>query len=101
MKNLFILLTILISTSFIYAQSSTTIGKCRFTGTQPGNGTSLLIGSDIQLFHNGSFKNTSIGGDVRYYTGNGDIWIIYKNPEARIKYNFKTTNGKVQTCDDY
>jgi hypothetical protein len=89
------------SAGFENAQSSTLIGKCRFTGPQPGKGVSLLIGSDVQLYHNGSFKVTTIGGGVDYYTGNGDIWIIYKNPKARTKYNFKTSNGKVQTCDGY
>ena len=83
------------------AQSSTLIGKCRFTGPQPGKGVSLSIGSDVQLYHNGSFKVTTSGGGVDYYTGNGDVWVIYKNPKARTKYNFKTSNGKVQTCDGY
>jgi hypothetical protein len=89
------------SAGFANAQSSTLIGKCRFTGPQPGKGVSLSIGSDVQLYHNGSFKMTTIGGGVDYYTGNGDVWIIYKNPKARTKYNFKTSNGKVQTCDGY
>jgi hypothetical protein len=53
------------------------------------------------LYHNGSFRRTSIGGGVDYYTGDGDIWIIYRNPKARSKYSFKTSGGKVQTCDDY
>ena len=44
---------------------------------------------------------TTSGGGVDYYTGNGDVWVIYKNPKARTKYNFKTSNGKVQTCDGY
>lgn len=87
-----------------YANSQTgavSIGNCRFTGPEPGRGMSLSIASDVQLFHNGSFKQTSIGGGVNYYTGDGDIWIIYRNPESRTKYNFKTTSGKVQTCDSY
>jgi hypothetical protein len=94
MKNLLIIATLLFTFNFINAQSSTLIGKCKFTGTQPGKGTSLLIGSDIQLYHNGSFRRTSIGGGVDYYTGDGDIWIIYRNPKARSRYNFKTSNGK-------
>ena len=101
MRNLFILATMILSLNIVYAQSATLIGKCRFTGPQPGKGTSLLIGGDVQLYHNGSFKRTSVGGGVDYYTGDGDIWIIYRNPKARSKYSFKTSNGKVQTCDDY
>lgn len=100
-KNLLIIATLLFTFNFINAQSSTLIGRCKFTGTQPGKGTSLLIGSDIQLYHNGSFKKTSIGGGVDYYTGDGDIWIIYRNPKARSRYNFKSLNGKIQSCDDY
>lgn len=101
MKNLFILATMLLTFGFTNAQSGTNIGRCKFTGPQPGKGTSLMIGSDVQLYHNGSFRNTSIGGGVDYYTGDGDIWIIYRNPKARSKYSFKTSGGKVQTCDDY
>lgn len=101
MKKVLILATLLLTFVFVNAQSATLIGKCRFTGPQPGKGTSLLIGGDVQLYHNGSFKQTSIGGGVNYYTGDGDIWIIYRNPRARSKYSFKTSNGKVQTCDDY
>jgi len=69
--------------------------------TQLGKGSSLLIGGDVQLYHNGSFKRTSIGGGVDYYTGDGDIWIIFRNLKARSRYNFKTSNGKVQICDGY
>ena len=101
MRNLFILTTILLTFGFTNAQSGTSIGRCKFTGPQPGKGTSLMIGSDVQLYHNGSFRRTSIGGGVDYYTGDGDIWIIYRNPKARSKYSFKTSSGKVQTCDDY
>jgi hypothetical protein len=101
MRNLLLLVTILLVSQAAYSQSATLIGNCRFTGVQPGKGTSLLIGSDVQLYHNGSFKRTSIGGGVDYYTGDGDIWIIYRNSKARSKYSFKTSNGKVQTCDDY
>ena len=101
MKKITILAFLFLAISIAHAQTSTHIGKCRFEGPDPGKGRSLLIGSDVQLYHNGSFKVTSIGGGVDYYTGNGDIWIIYRNPEARKKYNFKTSNGKVQTCDDY
>jgi hypothetical protein len=46
-KNLLIIATLLFTFNFINAQSSTLIGRCKFTGTQPGKGTSLLIGSDI------------------------------------------------------
>ena len=101
MKNLLILATMLLTFGFANAQSGTNIGRCIFTGPQPGKGVSLLIGSDVQLYHNGSFERTTIGGGVDYYTGDGDIWIIYRNPEARSKYSFKTSGGKVQTCDDY
>jgi|688.fasta_scaffold487563_2 hypothetical protein len=101
MKKFFLLSAMMILLGVANAQSSTLIGKCKFTGTQPGKGTSLLIGSDIQLFHNGSFKRTSINGGVDCYTGDGDIWIIYKNSKSRSKYSFKSSSGKVQTCDDY
>ena len=101
MKNLLILATTLLTFGFANAQSGTSIGRCKFTGLQPGKGTSLSIGSDVQLYHNGSFRRSSIGGGVDYYTGDGDIWIIYRNPKARSKYSFKTSGGKVQTCDDY
>jgi hypothetical protein len=101
MKNLLFLIIMLFTFGFASAQSSTTIGKCRFTGPDPGRGSSLSIGGDVQLYHNGSFKKTSSGGGVDYYVGDGDIWIIYKNPKARSRYNFKTSNGKVQTCDNY
>ena len=63
--------------------------------------TETLKAGKYPIYHNGSFKQTSIGGGVNYYTGDGDIWIIYRNPRARSKYSFKTSNGKVQTCDDY
>lgn len=101
MRKLLILATMLLTLGLANAQSGTLIGKCKFTGPQPGKGSSLLIGGDVQLYHNGSFKRTSIGGGVDYYTGDGDIWIIFKNPKARSRYNFKTSNGKVQICDDY
>ena len=101
MRKLMILATMLLTLGLANAQSGTLIGKCKFTGPQPGKGSSLLIGGDVQLYHNGSFKRTSIGGGVDYYTGDGDIWIIFKNPKARSRYNFKTSNGKVQICDDY
>lgn len=101
MKQFILMATMLLTFGFVNAQSATLIGKCKFTGAQPGKGSSLSIGGDVQLYHNGSFKNTSIGGGVNYYTGDGDIWIIYRNPKARSKYNFKTLKGKVQTCDDY
>jgi hypothetical protein len=77
MKNLFILVTMLLAFGTANAQSSTLIGKCKFEGQQPGKGTSLLIGSDMQLYHNGSFKRTLIEGGVDVNTGDGDIWIIY------------------------
>lgn len=101
MKNLMIVATMLFAFSFANAQSSTMIGKCKFEGQQPGKGTSLLIGSDVQLYHNGSFKRTLIEGGVDIYTGDGDIWIIYKNSNARSKYKFKSSNGKTQSCDNY
>ena len=101
MKKIIFTSAFLLFSLISLAQSATLIGKCRFTGPQPGKGTSLLIGADVQLYHNGSFRRTSVGGGVDYYTGDGDIWIIYRNPKARSKYNFKTSNGKVQTCDDY
>lgn len=101
MKKIITAFTLVCVVGMMHAQSSTLIGDCKFTGPQPGNGKSLLIGSDVQLYHNGSFKNTSIGGGVYYYTGNGDIWVIYRNPGARKKYNFKTSDGKVQSCDNY
>lgn len=89
------------SAGFENTQSNTLIGNCRFTGPQPGKGMSLSIGSDVQLYHNGSFRITSTGGGIDYYTGDGDIWVIYKNPKAKTRYNFKTSNGKVQSCDSY
>jgi hypothetical protein len=101
MKKLLLMLVIVFTISYANAQSGALIGRCKFTGPQPGKGTSLLIGGDVQLYHNGSFKCTMIGGGVDYYTGDGNIWVIYKNPKSRSKYNFKTSNGKIQTCDDY
>jgi hypothetical protein len=101
LKYTVLLFVAIFAVNFANAQSATLIGNCRFVGPDPGRGTSLLIGSDVQLYHNGSFKRTSIGGGVEYYTGNGDLWIIYRNPKARSKYSFKTSNGKVQTCDSF
>lgn len=101
MKYTVLLFVAIFAVNFANGQSATLIGNCRFIGPDPGRGTSLLIGNDVQLYHNGSFKRTSIGGGVEYYTGNGDLWIIYRNPKARSKYSFKTSNGKVQTCDSF
>jgi hypothetical protein len=71
MKKIIFTSAFLLFSLISLAQSATLIGKCRFTGPQPGKGTSLLIGADVQLYHNGSFRRTSVGGGVDYYTGDG------------------------------
>lgn len=98
-KNFFTILFIL-SVGMMFSQSATLIGRCRFEGKRPDRGSSTSIGGDLNLYHNGSFRQTGSEGSVNIWKGEGDIWIIYHRAEARRKYKF-VTNGRIQICDDY
>ena len=82
-----------------FGQSRTLIGNCTFNKDANNRAPSNIvsIGGDIQLYHNGSFKQTGSEGSVNIWKGNGDIWVIYNNSNARNKYRF-VTNGQIQTC---
>ena len=99
MKKLLLMICFSIIGTASFAQSRTLIGSCTFNkdsnNKAPTNITS--IGGDIQLHHNGSFKQTGSEGSVNVWKGTGDIWVIYNNSNARNKYRFVTT-GQIQTC---
>ena len=82
-----------------FGQSRTLIGNCTFNKDSNNRAPSntVSIGGDIQLHHNGSFRQTGSEGSVNIWKGNGDIWVIYNNSSARNKYRF-VTNGQIQTC---
>ena len=50
--------------------------------------------------HNGSVKITTIRGGVNVWTGNGDVWVIYKNSREVGKHVFEVS-GTVQTCNSF
>ena len=54
----------------------------------------------MDLYHNGSFRQTGTEGSVNIWKGDGDIWVIYRRSDARRKYKF-ITSGRIQTCDNY
>ena len=85
-----------------FAQSRVLIGRCEFYKDKDNRPPSnqLAIGGDIDLYHNGSFRQTQLDGAVSVWKGDGDIWVIYRKPDARRKYRF-VTSGRIQTCDNY
>lgn len=97
MKNLFIIAALLLSFNFVSAQTSTTIGTCKFVGKQPRS--SNVVGR-MQYYHDGSVKRTKMEGNKDVYTGNGDVWVIFKSREAAAKAVFRVT-GNVQICNDF
>ena len=99
----FILLTLMSFMIFgAFAQSKTLIGRCEFYKDKNNKGPSntVTIGGDVDLYHNGSFRQTGTEGSVNIWKGDGDIWVIYRRPDARRKYRF-ITSGRIQTCDNY
>ena len=54
----------------------------------------------MQYYHNGNVRRTKIEGGKDVYTGDGDVWVIFKSPEVARKTLFRVT-GNVQTCYDY
>lgn len=96
MKNLLFAFSFLFSIS-INAQTGHNIGKCKFNGKKPK--TSNIVGR-MQYYHNGNVRRTKIEGGKDVYTGDGDVWVIFKSPEVARKTLFRVT-GNVQTCYDY
>lgn len=99
MKKIFSVFVFSIISLGSFGQSRSLIGNCTFTKDSNNRAPSniLSIGGDIQLYHNGSFKQTGFEGSVNIWKGTGDIWVIYNNSNARNKYRF-VTNGQIQTC---
>jgi hypothetical protein len=54
----------------------------------------------MQYYHNGKVRRTRIEGGKDVYTGDGDVWVIFKSPEVARKTIFRVT-GNVQTCNDF
>lgn len=75
----------------------TIIGKCRFDGNRPSKATHR---GGLEVMHNGSVKITTIRGGVNVWTGNGDVWVIYKNSREVGKHVFEVS-GTVQTCNSF
>jgi len=99
MKSIALIILFSIVSFVSLGQSKSLIGSCSFNKDANNRAPSniLSIGGDIQLYHNGSFKQTGFEGSVNIWKGNGDIWVIYNNSSARNKYRFITT-GQIQTC---
>ena len=96
MKNVLLISALLFSVS-LNAQTSHSIGKCKFSGQKPKS--SNIVGR-MQYYHNGKVRRTRIEGGKDVYTGDGDVWVIFKSPEVARKTIFRVT-GNVQTCNDF
>ena len=92
MRNLFTTVSLLVS---VYSFSqTTTIGSCTFKGKKP---TKINVVGNMEIYHNGSVKNTQVSGGKNIWTGDGDVWVIFKSNEASRKNEFRI-DGKVQEC---
>ena len=102
MRKIILLTLVFFIVNATFSQSRVLIGRCEFYKDKDNRAPSrqLAIGGDIDLYHNGSFRQTQLDGAVNVWKGDGDIWIIYRNPGARRKYRFETS-GRIQTCDNY
>lgn len=81
-----------------FLAADATIGKCHFTGERPPR--SMSIGSTTVYYHEMSSSSVSRGG-VEYKQCTGDVWVIYRSASDAKHLQFQTTNGSVQTCNDY
>ena len=97
MKKLLLIGILILLGGASYAQSGMSIGRCKFVGKKPGNGN--IVGR-MEYYHSGNVKRTKIEGGKNIYTGDGDVWVIFKSREAAEKTVFRVT-GNVQTCNDY
>jgi len=75
----------------------TSIGRCRFEGSQPRN---CSHSGNITYYHGGDVRRTQTSGSKNIYTGTGDVWVIFRAREDAANTVFRVT-GNVQTCHDY
>lgn len=74
------------------------IGRCSFYGECPPRCMSL--GNTIVYYHEMSSSSVSRGG-VEYKQCTGDVWVIYRSAADAKRLQFQTTDGSVQTCNDF
>lgn len=81
-----------------FITADATIGKCHFAGEQPPH--SMSIGTTTVYYHEMSSSSIS-RGMTEYKQCKGDVWVIYRSTADAKRLQFQTTNGSVQTCNDY
>lgn len=80
------------------ATADMTIGRCSFYGERPPR--SMSIGNTIVYYHEMSSSSISRGG-VEFKQCTGNVWVIYRSAADAKRLQFQTTNGSVQTCNDF
>ena len=75
----------------------TRIGKLLFTGYKPSH---HMKEEGFEAYHNGSLEKLGVEEGITYWEGDGDVWIIYHDPNQLGKHNFKI-HGRLQEKMDF
>lgn len=76
------------------AMADWTISGITFKGSRPSK--MLNAHQGVTIYYNGTLKVERYSGGVTYYSGTGDICVLYSRNYTGPKLDFSSTGGTVQ-----